>query len=283
MGDWHLQNWKIFSGFCSSPNFSPPFSSPSFPPLQLRPSFSSPANSTPATSSVIVQFCSFQSCNFRSCKFSYPLVDSGGSNKAPVQSYLPGGANVLSWEGTFVPRGKYDWTVHPLLWRLVVVGAVCSIYCSPWSLIPETLLNRECVSWKPTCWVASSWAGGMFIWHCHHCWWTGFSCWCRGGCHCVWNSSWGSKPRCPQLPLACQSHGTRESNAPALWCCRIYPCWYLCYTWRQQGLWQLFPLVFGAWQAELCARMHLEQKCSVNIPPASVNVQLIFYSSNKLY
>ena len=32
-----------------------------------------------------------------------------------VQSYLPGGNNVPTWEGTLVPPGEYDWTVG--LWQ----------------------------------------------------------------------------------------------------------------------------------------------------------------------
>jgi len=31
-----------------------------------------------------------------------------------VQSYLPGGVNVPTWEGTLAPPGEYDWTcAHP--------------------------------------------------------------------------------------------------------------------------------------------------------------------------
>ena len=32
--------------------------------------------------------------------------------KAQVQSYLPGGANVPSWEGTLAPPAEYNWTVN---------------------------------------------------------------------------------------------------------------------------------------------------------------------------
>ena len=39
-------------------------------------------------------------------------MDSGGPKEAQGQSYLPGGANVPTWEGILVaPPGKYDWTV----------------------------------------------------------------------------------------------------------------------------------------------------------------------------
>jgi len=33
-------------------------------------------------------------------------VDLDGPKEAQVQSYLPGGANVPSWEGTLVPPGE---------------------------------------------------------------------------------------------------------------------------------------------------------------------------------
>jgi len=36
------------------------------------------------------------------------VVDSGGPKEAQVQSYLPGCANMHSWEGTLAPPGKYD-------------------------------------------------------------------------------------------------------------------------------------------------------------------------------
>jgi len=35
-------------------------------------------------------------------------VDSGGLKEAQVQSYLPGGASVFSWEGTLAQAGEYD-------------------------------------------------------------------------------------------------------------------------------------------------------------------------------
>jgi len=35
-------------------------------------------------------------------------VDSGGPKEAQVQSYLPGGANVPTREGTLAPPGKYN-------------------------------------------------------------------------------------------------------------------------------------------------------------------------------
>ena len=48
-------------------------------------------------------------------QFGVWLVDLGGPKEAQVQSYSPGGANVLSWEGTLSQPGKYGWTVS--LWR----------------------------------------------------------------------------------------------------------------------------------------------------------------------
>jgi len=39
-------------------------------------------------------------------------VDLGGPKEAKVQLYLPGGANVPSWEGTLAPPGEYDWIVR---------------------------------------------------------------------------------------------------------------------------------------------------------------------------
>ena len=35
----------------------------------------------------------------------------GRRKEAQVRSYSPGGANVLTWEGTLVQPGEYDWTV----------------------------------------------------------------------------------------------------------------------------------------------------------------------------
>ena len=35
-------------------------------------------------------------------------VDSSGQKEAQVQSYLPGGANLPSYEGTLAPPGEYD-------------------------------------------------------------------------------------------------------------------------------------------------------------------------------
>jgi len=46
-------------------------------------------------------------------RFAVWIVDSGGPKEAQVQSYLPGSANVPTWEGsTLAPPGEYDWTVH---------------------------------------------------------------------------------------------------------------------------------------------------------------------------
>jgi len=47
--------------------------------------------------------------------FAVWVVESGGPKEAQVQLYSPGSANVLTWEGTLAPPGKYDWTAH--LWR----------------------------------------------------------------------------------------------------------------------------------------------------------------------
>jgi len=38
-------------------------------------------------------------------------MDSGGPKEARVQSYLPGGANAPTQEGTLVPPGEYDSTI----------------------------------------------------------------------------------------------------------------------------------------------------------------------------
>jgi len=38
-------------------------------------------------------------------------MDSGGPKEAQVQSYLPDGANVPLWEGTYAQPGEYDRTV----------------------------------------------------------------------------------------------------------------------------------------------------------------------------
>jgi len=38
-------------------------------------------------------------------------MDSGGLKEARVQSYLLGGANAPTWEGTLAPPGEYDSTV----------------------------------------------------------------------------------------------------------------------------------------------------------------------------
>jgi len=35
-------------------------------------------------------------------------MDSGGPKEAQVQSYLPDGANVPLWEGTYALPGEYD-------------------------------------------------------------------------------------------------------------------------------------------------------------------------------
>jgi len=44
--------------------------------------------------------------------FAVRVGDSGGPKEAQIQVYSPGGANVLSWEGTLAPHGKYDWTIR---------------------------------------------------------------------------------------------------------------------------------------------------------------------------
>jgi len=59
-----------------------------------------------------------------------------GRKKTQVQSYLPGGINMPSWEGTLVPPGEYDWTIRlwrrcdlvKLLWPLVITcyGVICT-------------------------------------------------------------------------------------------------------------------------------------------------------------
>jgi len=41
-------------------------------------------------------------------RFAIWVVDSSGPKDAQVQSYSPGGANVPSWEDTFLPPGEYD-------------------------------------------------------------------------------------------------------------------------------------------------------------------------------
>jgi len=40
--------------------------------------------------------------------FSFGLWTRIGLKEAQVQSYLPGCANVPSWEGTMAPAGEYD-------------------------------------------------------------------------------------------------------------------------------------------------------------------------------
>ena len=46
----------------------------------------------------------------------YGLSTWVGLKEAQVQSYSPGGTNVLSWEGTLAQPGEYDFTVH-LRWQ----------------------------------------------------------------------------------------------------------------------------------------------------------------------
>jgi len=41
-------------------------------------------------------------------RFAVKVVGFGGPKKAQVQSYLPGGANMPTWEGTLAPPGEYD-------------------------------------------------------------------------------------------------------------------------------------------------------------------------------
>jgi len=43
-------------------------------------------------------------------------VDSGGREEAQVQSYSPGGANVLTWEGTLAPPGEYNCQTSCKVW-----------------------------------------------------------------------------------------------------------------------------------------------------------------------
>jgi len=40
-------------------------------------------------------------------RFAVWIVDSGGLKEAQVQSYLPCGANVSTWEGTWAPPDEY--------------------------------------------------------------------------------------------------------------------------------------------------------------------------------
>jgi len=40
------------------------------------------------------------------------VVDSDGPKEAQVQSYSPGCANLPIREGTLMPQGKHDWTIH---------------------------------------------------------------------------------------------------------------------------------------------------------------------------
>jgi len=40
--------------------------------------------------------------------FAFCVVDSDGPKETQVQLYSPGGANMPSLEGTFVPPGEYD-------------------------------------------------------------------------------------------------------------------------------------------------------------------------------
>jgi len=39
---------------------------------------------------------------------SFGLWTWAGTKEAQVQSYLPGGTNLPSWEGTLVPPGEYN-------------------------------------------------------------------------------------------------------------------------------------------------------------------------------
>ena len=39
-------------------------------------------------------------------------MDLGGPKETRVQSYSPGGANMLSQEGTLALSGEQDWTAH---------------------------------------------------------------------------------------------------------------------------------------------------------------------------
>ena len=48
-------------------------------------------------------------------RFAIWIVDLGGPKEAEVQLFLPGGANVPTWEGTLASRGEHDWTIR--LWR----------------------------------------------------------------------------------------------------------------------------------------------------------------------
>jgi len=109
-GDWHLQNWKIFSpSFRSHPNSSPSFS-------------------TPATSSVI-----FQSCNFQSCKFSYPV----GFNYNACDTWVAL-VNFVSQQccTEFHPRSKtFNMHVTLRFWITIWVNMI-----TPWAIKRSQLI-----------------------------------------------------------------------------------------------------------------------------------------------
>jgi len=60
----------------------------------------------------IETFCRELCRNGWTNRFAFCVVDSGGPKEVQVQSYSPGGANVLTWEGTLAPPDEYDWTVR---------------------------------------------------------------------------------------------------------------------------------------------------------------------------
>jgi len=63
----------------------------------------------------IVTFCGELCRSGWTDRFAAWVVDSGGPKEAQLQLYLPGGANVPTWEGTLAPPCKYDRTIR--LWR----------------------------------------------------------------------------------------------------------------------------------------------------------------------
>jgi len=53
-------------------------------------------------------FCRELCENGRTDRFAVWILDLGGPKEAQFQSYLPGGANVPTWEGTLAPPGLCD-------------------------------------------------------------------------------------------------------------------------------------------------------------------------------
>ena len=63
------------------------------------------------------------------------VVDSGGLKEARVQSYLPGGANVCTWEGTLAPPGEYE--IEPsICGGDAVLCQITLTTCLKWQLMP---------------------------------------------------------------------------------------------------------------------------------------------------